>query len=54
MLKKIIILILELALMIMVCYAVFSFLNSVGARSDSAWKETAPWCVTEFQQGRGW
>ena len=49
MLKKILILILELALIALVIYGVLSLVNGFSVADEH---ETAPWCVTEYRQGR--
>ena len=45
MLKKILVLVLELALMALVIYGAITLLNSI---SFADGHETAPWCVTEL------
>ena len=49
MLKKILKLILELALIALVIYGVLSLVNSFSVADEH---ETAPWCVTAYKQGR--
>ena len=49
MLKKILKLILELALIAFVIYGILSLVNSFSVADEH---ETAPWCVTEYRQVR--
>lgn len=49
MIKKILILFVEIALIALVCYGIVTLLNSI---SFAEWQETAPWCVVEYTQGR--